>query len=202
MRSAAVCGSQSPGTEPWATARNVGMFQPIFGSRARAGVGVHIRGGSEARMLGDGMTGCIGLHEHTLKGFKARCAEGLTAVGREIGMGLCEWDSPLFVPTWAQSLFPRCSAARACFGELFHFPRAMRDSGHGSQKQRQACKLCVAVSHMPAEHVARGRPTACSSLTHDTQPLAGKEHGIDINNCGLWSRATGCCPELTTLKES
>lgn len=117
------------GTEPWATARNVEMFQPIFGRRTIAGVGVHIRGGSEARVLGDGM---ISLHEDTLSGFKVRSTEGLTAVGREIGMGLCEWDSPLFVPSWVQSLFPRCSAARARLGELFQFTRAMRDSGHGS----------------------------------------------------------------------
>lgn len=82
-------------------------------------------------MLGDGM---VGLHEDTLSGFKARSAESLTAVGRELRMGPCEWDSPLFVPSQAQSLFPRCSAARACFGELFQFTRTMQDSSDGSLK--------------------------------------------------------------------
>lgn len=77
----------SPVEEPWATARKVGMFQPIIGIRARVGVGVHTSGGSEACVVGDGM---MSLHEHTLSGFKARSAESLTAVGREIWMGLCE----------------------------------------------------------------------------------------------------------------
>ena len=56
------------------------MFQPIFGRRAIAGVGVHMRGGNEARVLGESL---ISLYEDTLSGFKARSTGSLTAVGRD-----------------------------------------------------------------------------------------------------------------------
>jgi len=98
------------GREPQATARKVGMFQPIIGTRARVCVGVHTSGGIEARVLGDGM---MSLHEHTLSGFKARSAESLTAVGREIRMGLCEWDAPLSVPSRSAKLVSTM-LSRAC----------------------------------------------------------------------------------------
>lgn len=69
-----------------------------------------MRGGSEARVLGEGM---MSLREDTLSGFKARSTGSLTAVGREIGMGLLRMGFAPFRPILGTKLVSTM-LSRAC----------------------------------------------------------------------------------------
>lgn len=107
----------------------------------------------------------MSLHEDTISGFKARSAESLTAVGREIRMGLREWDAPLFVP----------SRARACFHDAQ--PRV-----HASENYitaRGQCGTQASGSHKMTEISLE--PT-CPSLSHARRPRSqSQDHKLSTH---------------------